>query len=61
MPYHQRFTGTFVPDLSIVDMLFNLGPDSARLIRGAEDAVLRAERGIAVNHDQPLRQGLGPL
>jgi hypothetical protein len=34
IPYRQRFTEAFVPDLSIVDMLFNLGPDASRLIRG---------------------------
>jgi hypothetical protein len=34
LPYRQRFTTTFVPDLSIVDMLSNLGPDSIKAIRG---------------------------
>ena len=33
-PYPQRFSGTFVPNLSILDMLANVGPDSIRLIRG---------------------------
>jgi hypothetical protein len=27
LPYRQRFTADFVPDLSIIDMLSNLGPD----------------------------------
>jgi hypothetical protein len=39
-PYHQRFSNIFVPDLSIVDMLFNLGPDTLRLIRS--DGAIRA-------------------
>jgi hypothetical protein len=42
-PYHQRFTMSFVPDLSIVDMLFNLGPDATRLIQRADSVVLRAQ------------------
>ncbi len=35
VPYGQRFTKTFVPDLSIVDMLANVGPDSTKLIFGS--------------------------
>lgn len=31
-PYRQRFSDGFVPDLSIVDMLFNMGPGSRELI-----------------------------
>jgi hypothetical protein len=31
-PYKQRFATTFVPDLSIIDMLANLGPDSIKVI-----------------------------
>ena len=31
-PYAQRFTSDFVPDLSIIDMLANVGPDSIKLI-----------------------------
>ncbi len=31
--YKQRFGSTFVPNLSIVDMVFNVGPESSRLIR----------------------------
>jgi hypothetical protein len=30
-PYKQRFTESFVPDLSIIDMLSNVGPDCMRL------------------------------
>jgi WbqC-like protein len=33
-PYPQRFTNTFVPDLSILDMLSNIGPGSTKLISG---------------------------
>lgn len=36
MPYKQRFTDTFVPDLSIIDMLANVGPESAKLISSAD-------------------------
>ena len=35
-PYKQRFTKTFVPDLSIIDMLANVGPDSMKVISGRE-------------------------
>ena len=31
-PYPQRFTDKFVPDLSILDMLANLGPESMKLV-----------------------------
>jgi len=30
--YKQHFSKSFVPNLSIIDMLFNLGPDSTKLI-----------------------------
>jgi len=33
-PYPQRFSSTFVPNLSIIDMLANVGPDSTSLILG---------------------------
>jgi hypothetical protein len=33
-PYPQRFTEKFVPDLSILDMLANVGPESMKLISG---------------------------
>jgi hypothetical protein len=41
-PYPQRFTKSFVPNLSIIDMLSNVGPDSAKLIRGTESQPLPA-------------------
>jgi len=31
-PYPQRFTDKFVPDLSILDMLANVGPESTKFI-----------------------------
>jgi hypothetical protein len=38
-PYKQRFTESFVPDLSIIDMLSNVGPDCMKLARAeAPDA-----------------------
>jgi hypothetical protein len=33
-PYPQAKPGPFVPDLSVVDLLFNVGPDSLRWILG---------------------------
>jgi hypothetical protein len=41
-PYSQRFTKTFVPDLSIVDLLANMGPDSMKVISGADNSVAEA-------------------
>ena len=32
LPYAQRFSGPFVPDLSILDMLLNIGPGSSMFI-----------------------------
>ena len=34
VPYPQRFSKAFVPNLSIIDMLANVGPDSKGLILG---------------------------
>ena len=31
-PYPQRFVKEFVPNLSVLDMLFNVGPESRRLV-----------------------------
>jgi hypothetical protein len=33
-PYPQRFVQDFVPNLSILDLLFNVGPESRNHIRG---------------------------
>jgi hypothetical protein len=51
IPYRQRFTKTFVPDLSIVDMLFNLGPDASRLVRESNGGVLLAEGEMTAHPD----------
>jgi hypothetical protein len=32
-PYPQRFTSEFVPDLSVLDLISNVGPGSAELVR----------------------------
>ena len=32
--YPQKWTDEFIPDLSIVDLLANLGPDSMKVISG---------------------------
>jgi hypothetical protein len=37
-PYPQRFTKVFVPNLSILDMLANVGPDSMKVISGLLDS-----------------------
>jgi hypothetical protein len=37
-PYPQCWEGPFVPDLSVVDLLFNLGPDSLRVLTGDRPA-----------------------
>lgn len=37
-PYPQRFSKTFIPDLSILDMLSNIGPESINHIRGTKSA-----------------------
>jgi hypothetical protein len=42
VPYGQRFTTSFVPNLSIVDMLSNLGPDSMNAFRGENPDALAA-------------------
>jgi len=35
LPYPQQLSITFVPNLSIIDMLANLGPDTMRVVAGA--------------------------
>ena len=37
-PYPQRFSHPFVPNLSAIDMLFNVGPEAATLIKSSGDA-----------------------
>ena len=37
-PYPQRFTDEFVPDLSILDMLANLGPESMNVVSRSLEA-----------------------
>jgi hypothetical protein len=59
-PYRQRFTRTFVPDLSIVDMLFNLGPDASRLIRGTGGDMLPRE-GVAADTRQSISRTLAAV
>ncbi|MGH9919290.1 MAG: WbqC family protein [Nitrososphaerales archaeon] len=39
-PYRQRFASEFVPNLSILDMLFNVGPESRRLVGRTAQAEL---------------------
>jgi hypothetical protein len=53
VPYPQRFSETFVPNLSIIDMLANAGLDSIRLILGTHDAVPGPddEAKRALHHD----------
>jgi hypothetical protein len=38
--YPQRFTDVFVPDLSIIDMVTNVGPDSLKLITFSHENLL---------------------
>src|ERR1700733_7704417 len=59
--YPQRFTSDFVPDLSIVDMLFNVGPNAARLIRGGDGSVVLAEEAVPAHSDGSHPQTLAPL
>lgn len=33
-PYPQRFSSSFIPDLSILDLLSNVGPESIKVIQG---------------------------
>ena len=36
-PVYPQLSGTFVPYLSIIDLLFNCGEDSLRIISGGTD------------------------
>ncbi len=36
VPYAQRFTQTFIPDLSIIDMIANLGPSAQTLLKQSQ-------------------------
>ncbi|MDG6997014.1 MAG: WbqC family protein [Nitrososphaerota archaeon] len=38
IPYRQRFTKTFIPDLSIIDLIANLGPQSMDVISASQQA-----------------------
>ena len=38
--YPQRFTDVFVPDLSIIDLVTNMGPDSLKLITSSHENLL---------------------
>jgi len=40
-PYQQRFVREFVPNLSVLDILFNVGPDCRRLIKGSAPFVAK--------------------
>jgi len=42
IPYRQRFGEGFVPDLSVVDLLFNVGPESRKLLAAEGSASLQA-------------------
>ncbi len=42
-PYPQRFTQSFIPDLSIIDALFNLGPDAFEIITDSEKLIGQSE------------------
>jgi hypothetical protein len=49
VPYRQHLAknGTFIPNLSIVDMLSNLGPDTLDVIRGESPLVVNTGKRIA--------------
>ncbi len=45
-PYPQRFATEFVPNLSILDMLFNLGPEARRILgRPARAELMESSEG----------------
>jgi hypothetical protein len=42
VPYRHRFVDEFIPDLSVVDMLFNMGPLSKELVRSQGEVHMEA-------------------
>jgi hypothetical protein len=62
VPYRQRFTKAFVPNLSIIDMLSNLGPDSMNVIRGsspgAQAAPLAEIRALEQYCSSDIKEGV---
>ncbi len=45
-PYPQRFSRSFTPDLSIIDALFNLGPDTFEIITDPKRFIRQSEGGF---------------
>ncbi len=40
-PYRQRLSKSFIPDLSVLDLLFNAGPESGKIIAGERMEAIR--------------------
>ena len=47
VPYEQRFVSAFVPNLSIVDLLFGVGEDSRDYVVGRVGQTLRAAKPVS--------------